>query len=397
MLLPASYIFLHAFLANFVYFAVSVTLVVMLLSLGLSTTSIAIVLAVFIGSYRAGRIIFAPLMDTIPVHIGLSLGCILAALGFFVGSFVDSVLFITLAILVLGMGMSVNVQATKQLISIRSNHTLYRQKVFALYNAVTHVAAIPTPFIAFLVLEAYGKSMLYLFLALIFLIIAMLAVFISPHRTQTLPIPFLALGKQYGLLLKQMPICRMLFINALGWFFRGLLLALIPFYFFDCLHQITLIKWAQFFKSTVMALLQMPIVFWIRKNVRTQNRDVISMAYFGFALSFLFLCLEDGYLGMIAFLVLYSAAEMLFLPSMEAQMVLLAQQNHRRAFYGLVSLSTGLGEWSGCMIFLKTYALFKASEKMLFIWPALSVLGSILAIGSALIWRYHTQHGPART
>lgn len=127
--------------------------------------------------------------------------------------------FITLAILIVGMGMSVNVQVTKQSISMRSNHALYRQKVFALYNAATNIAAIPTPFIAFLVLEAYGKDVLYCLLALIFIVMAILAALMSPYRTQTIPMAFPALWKQCTLLLKQMPICRILLINTFGWFF----------------------------------------------------------------------------------------------------------------------------------------------------------------------------------
>lgn len=365
------YAFTHALLSNFAYFSIVATLVLALKSHGVAPEAIAFSAIGFTWAYRGGRVVLAPLLDRSSISVTLVTGCLCAAVSLVVAATATGPSVVVAAVMGFGIGMSVNALATKQLVARVSDTLVERERVFSIYNVVVNAAATLAPLLAILLLETGGTRALWLLLAVFYAAIGLAAG--GVFRRDARPASATAVPA-YRRLLGIAQVRRLLVLNAFGWFFCGLLVSVIPLYASALSDGSGAFKWLLVLNAALIVLLQVPFTLLLERSPTMIRSRVIPLSLTVFAAAFLVLAAWGTQSGLVLFVIVFTTAEMLFLPSLESQFAGAVPGDARASAYSLLALSCAAGESAGAFLAITGYTALGQGASVAALWLGFVVL-----------------------
>jgi MFS family permease len=340
-------------------FGILSTLSITLKDLQFNAEQIGLAIFVFTVSYRTARLPLAPLFDRVICKIGVLIGCGISVLGLLLFSVSTSLPMIIAALTVLGTGLSVNGLATKKLIAQLGDLHGNRAHILSIANIVANLAATIAPPIALWLVSR--KYMLSLFMLLItfYALAGVLAALILMASDEAHTIQKNALSLSfYRKFLARPGLVPFLIVNAMGWFLNGQLFHTVALYASNTDEKKAYLGLLYTLSPIVVILLQLTVT---RQTEHLVNKTksayayLISASYVCYAIAFVLLFLFSGYGGLVALLLAFALAEMIFVPSVEMVFLSIVGKANRSVAYSIMSLSTAVGESLGTSLGILTY------------------------------------------
>jgi DHA1 family multidrug resistance protein-like MFS transporter len=378
------YITLHYLITNLGYFGVLSTLVVSLTSAGFRADRIALLVITFTITSKVAKIPLAPWLDRISAPSSVLLGCAVAGIGF-VCLWLSSGFRLTAAALcVAGIGISINNLASKQLGAAASDLTGQRSRLFSMINIGVNLAsAVAAPLALFFANRAEGGVVLvgvgccyFLGGTLTYLNFASLK--LDRHSS---PVsswrPYLELLRLRGML-------PFLVINFFGWFLYGQLFNMLALYVTKTLDAAHLLGWLYTMNALLIVAAQLTVSRAAGRLSGGQATHTVLLGYLTWAVAFLVAFGVPGRTGVIAFTVVFTLAEMLFVPSVDVLLLGLIGTRNRAVGYSILSISTALGEASGGGSGVATYRWLAGHGTGREIW--LFAVGLAVCAAASTFW-----------
>jgi MFS family permease len=377
----------HYFLVNLGYFAIVSTLVVALKASNASAPQIAIIAGLFTFSKTFAKIPVAPLIDRISPAKSVMLGCLLASAGFGGLQLLQNIYLIGLALIFAGLGISINSLACKQLAAAASDFALNRAKVFSIINVATNVAAgIASP-VALIFVGMNHYTYVVTAVSLIYLVAGTLTWMIlarSIDKSISIARPnFVAYAKIA--VIPGMP--SVLAINLFGWFMYGQLYSVLALYVSNALHRPGELGFLYTVNAGMVVLFQIPTIALIERLTGGDTQKSTSYAFGVFTLSFALAYVIGGYIGALAFVIFFTVAEMIFMPSMDVLLLDLIGSANRAMGYGVLSISTAIGESTGNAFGVMLYRNMDALGQPRLVWVVLSLIGGAYFLTTKVLRR----------
>jgi MFS family permease len=337
---------IHYFLTSSGYFSIMSTLVVMLNS-KISAASVGLVVGIFLFSSKVAKIPLASRLDRIPPEITASVGCLLASLAFLSIGFMHAELPITLTLIAAAIGVSMNSIASKQLSASVADLVDNRAKLYSIVNIVINFSsAMAAPVALYFVgIKQYHFVMIAVSGMYLAAALYVYSNFKSDHK-ELVKTKHSSFGAYLDIFnIKGMP--RFLAINFFGCFLYGQLFNAFALYVSVSLGMPAHLGWLYSLNAIMIIVLQLPVTHLAQRYSSKNSLHTHSRTYFVFLIAFLLPFLITGYLGVILFVVTFTLAEMLFIPNVDVRLLELIGRDNRAVAYGVLSLSSGLGEAIG--------------------------------------------------
>jgi MFS family permease len=365
----------HYFLTSCAYFGLMSSLVV-ILQAGASAASVGAFVGLFLFASKIAKIPLAPLLDRFPPGVTAACGCMLASVAFLLLARAQSGMAIMATLFIAATGISINALSAKQLAAAAADQIGNRGKLFSLVNVVVNCSsALAAPVALFFVGQHQHQGVLN-GVALVYLLAASLAYVNfnapAPSRVEQHGSP---LGRYLEIfLLTGMP--GFLLMNLFGWFLYGQLFNAFALYVSSALNIPVSLGALYSLNAVLVIVLQLPVTHWVQKAFKG-TRYVHAAAYLIFAVAFCIPPGMPGLAGAILFIVLFTAAEMLFMPNVDVRMLELVGDRSRAIAYGLLSLSSAAGEALGSASGISMYQLFAQGGYRHGYWIAMTVLAFV--------------------
>lgn len=351
----STYIVIHYFLTNLGYFGLLSTLVVTLNAAGFEAPEIALLVMVFTITSKVAKIPLASLLDRIAAATSVLLGCVIAAAGF-VGLSVTGGLPLTAGCLAIaGMGISINALASKQLAAAASDGSKSRAPLFSLINTAVNIASAVAAPVALMLTEHRHYGYVLIGVAAVYST-AGVATFVNYSSLGTDRQPTSGCSLRAYLVILHLPGMRcFLLINSFGWLMYGQLFNVLALYVSRTLGLPGRLGWLYTLNALLIVFLQLGMT---RLTERwTAGRQIITVvtAYGTFTLSFAAAYVLPGYGGAVVFVIVFTLAEMMFIPSVDVLLLGLLGRQSRAVGYSILSISNALGEALGGGAGVATY------------------------------------------
>jgi MFS transporter, DHA1 family, multidrug resistance protein len=340
---------IHYLLTNLGLFGLLSTLVVSLRAAGFSAPQVGGLVIVFTITNKIAKIPLAPWLDRIPAPRSALIGCLVAAVGFLVLRSAHGIEATTVALVLAGLGISVNALASKQLAAAASDGTANRARTFSLINISVNVASAVAAPVALLLTERGLHGYVLLSVAGVYCL-AGVSTFLrhAGHRVRPAHVaatsPSLRSYCRVARLPGMMPF---LVINFLGWMLYGQLFNTLALHVSETLDSPGRLGWLY----TLNALLVVSVQWWTTLLIERWSKGsplvTVVLAYAVFTVAFLAAYALPGYGAAVAFVLIFTMAEMLFVPSVDVVLLGLIGQQSRAVGYAILSVSTALGEAVG--------------------------------------------------
>jgi MFS family permease len=326
--------------------------VVALSAAGFDAGRIAILVVVFTLTNKVAKIPLAPWLDRFSPAASVLLGCAMAAAGFaglhLAGLHLAGSLPATAACLSLaGVGIAVNALASKQLAAAASDQAAVRARVFSLINVGINIASAVAAPVALFFAARHQHGVVLLAIAA-FYTVAGVATYLNFSRLRlerhTAPVTS---WRAYTHMLRLPGLGAFLLVNLFGWFLYGQLFNTLALYVSKTLAAPGMLGWLYTLNALMVVFLQLGLT---RVTVRLSGgRTIVTVAvgYVTFGAAFLAPFLLPGYGGAVVFVVVFTLAEMMFVPNMDVLLLDLIGQRNRAVGYSILSISTALGEATG--------------------------------------------------
>jgi MFS transporter, DHA1 family, multidrug resistance protein len=341
------YIVLHYLVTNLGYFGLLSTLVVALSAAGFAAGRIAVLVMVFTLTSKVAKIPLAPVLDRFSAAASVLLGCLMAAAGF--ASLPLAVgLGPTMAGLALaGVGISVNALASKQLAAAASDGTDTPARVFSLVNIGVNVSSAVAAPVALMFTARHREDVVLLAVAVAYGL-AGVTTFLNYSRLRLhRHAAAISSWRTYLQLLRQPGLGVFLMVNFFGWFLYGQLFNVLAMYVSRTLAAPGRLGWIYTLNALLVVFLQLGVTRLGRRVTRGDQSTTVVFAYGTFAVAFAAVSVVPGYPGAVAFVVLFTLAEMMFVPSVDVLLLELIGTRNRAVGYSILSISTALGEATG--------------------------------------------------
>ena len=345
----------HYFMTSVGYFGMLSSLVVILDTQGFSAGQIALLVSAFTCASKVAKVPLAPWLDRISPRWSVLLGCGLAALGFS-GLHAGHSLFLTVAALLLaGVGISVNALASKQLAAFASDHVESRATMFSVLNVAVNVSsAVGAPLALWLVDRdlypwvTYGVAAVYL--------TAGLATGMTFGKSATpTGVRVAPSWRTYWQVFNLPGMRPFLLVNYFGWFLYGQLFNVLALHVSGTLQSPGRLGWLYTLNALLVITLQLGVTRVSERLHGGRPFLAVQMSYAIYLIAFVAAYLVPGYEGAVVFVVLFSLAEMIFVPRVDVLLLGLIGQDNRAVAYSVLSMSTALGEASGGGFGLMSY------------------------------------------
>lgn len=341
------YIMLHYLVTNLGYFGLLSTLVVSLNSAGFDSGRIAMLVIVFTITSKVAKIPLAPLLDRMSAASSVLLGCGVAG-GGFLCLWLASGLGLTAGALCLsGVGISINNLASKQLGAAASDLTGRRSQLFALINIGVNLAsAVAAPLAVFFTdRHQYGTVLAGVafcyFLAGTITFLNFGRLNLERHSAPV------SSWRPYANLLRLHGMLPFLVTNFFGWFLYGQLFNVLALYVSKTLDMPQLLGWLYSLNALLIVAAQLTVTRIAGRLGGGRSAHTMLISYLVWAVAFLVAFGVSGYPGVILFTVIFTLAEMLFVPSIDVMLLDLIGSSNRAVGYSILSISTALGEATG--------------------------------------------------
>lgn len=377
----ANPIVLHYFLTNLGYFGLMSTLVVALNAAGFPAGRIAVLVMVFTLTNKIAKIPLAPWLDRISATGSVLLGCLMAAAGFAALGYVTGLPLTAVCLALAGTGISVNALASKQLAAAASDRTGARARVFSLINIGINVAAAVAAPVALYFADRHRHGLVLLAIAVVYCV-AGAATYVNYSRLgverHSAPI---SSWRSYLDTLRMPGLGPFLLVNLFGWFLYGQLFNVLALHVSRTLASPQKLGWLYTLNALLVVVLQLSVTRLAGRFGRGQHANTVVLAYATFVLAFLSAYLLPGYGGAVVFVVVFTVAEMMFIPSVDVVLLDLIGAQNRAVGYSVLSISTAIGEASGGGAGVASYRWFVDHRHGPLFW----LVGAGLAVGFVLV------------
>ncbi|MCD5363613.1 MULTISPECIES: MFS transporter [Chromobacterium] len=341
------YITAHYIMTYLGYYGLVSTLVVTLSKAAFSAEQIAMLVILFTLTTKAAKIPLAPWLDRMAATSSVLIGCVMAAAGFVLLCAAKDFYLTACALTLSGTGISINALASKQLAAATSDMMENRAKLFSItYIGINIAAAAAAPLALYLV--AKGQYQLVLIGIAVSYCIAGIVTFLNfkqlgmKHPGGGAP-SFLA----YWKLLYLPGIAPFLLINFFCWLLYGQLFNVLALYVSETLALPGKLGWLYSLNALLVIGLQLLVTHYAHRWSGGKPLGIVHSSYATFALAFIMPFILPGYIGALAFVLLFTFAEMMFAPSMDVLLLSLIGKESRAVGYSVLSISTALGESMG--------------------------------------------------
>ncbi|WP_186649111.1 MFS transporter [Fluviispira vulneris] len=356
-------IFMHYFISQIPFIGIVSTLAIILTKRNLDPSQIAIVIFLFTSSYRALKVIIAPYLDQLAAEKGIVIGCLFAAFGFLSFAISDNYYLIILSLLLTGLGISINSISSKVFTIESSEKADNKSEIFSIIITSVNIAgAIAQPFALNMLDRNYEKTILVSYA--IFYIIPIIIfcylfkkkdISVSSKKTAPLSTGF----HTYLHFLKNKSFLLFVLINILIWSLYGQLYNAFSLHIGVKLNNKMLLGNYYVAMSVLIIAFQLIITNLTHKIDKGDPTKNLYRSAIAFAISFILIYFNSiNILFVIAIIITFSLAEILFGPSLEVFAIQVCGHENRNVWISLVTISTALGESLGGGLGIKIYSLF---------------------------------------
>lgn len=349
------YVVSHYLLTYLGYYGLLSTLVVALTAASFTAGQTAVLVMVFALTNKIASIPLAPWLDRIPAAYSVLLGCVLAGAAFVSLRFATGMPMTVVSLGLAGAGISINALASKQLAAAASDRIENRARLFSFISIGVNIAAAVAAPLALLFVERNQHGQVLLAVAAVYCL-AGVATFWNRATVQTGSRTTRAwsLGV-YRAVLRRPGVPAFLLINMFYWFMYGQLFNVLAVYVSETLDAPGSLGWLYTLNALMVVVLQLVVTRLGDRWTNGGQLGAVLFSYVLFAVSFVAAYLVSGYLGAVVFVVLFTVAEMIFVPSGDVLIVRLIRRQNRAVGYSVFAISTALGEALGGAVGIVSY------------------------------------------
>jgi MFS family permease len=343
----STYIVSHYLLSYLGYYGLLSTLVVALTAASFTAGQTAVLVMVFALTNKVASIPLAPWLDRIPAAHSVLLGCVMAGIAFVSLRSATGMPMTVLSLGLAGVGISINALASKQLAAAASDRIENRSLLFSLINIGVNIAAAVAAPLALLFVERGRHGEVLLAVAAVYCI-AGVVTFLNRATVRMAHQSTRAWSLGVYLTVLREPGLRAFFlINMFYWFMYGQLFNVLAVYVSETLNAPGSLGWLYTLNALLVVVLQLVVTRLGNRWAKGRQLTTVVLSYALFGVSFVAAYLLPGYGGAIVFVILFTVAEMMFVPSADVLIVGLIRQQTRAVGYSIFAISTALGEALG--------------------------------------------------
>ncbi|HEX6342174.1 MFS transporter [Umezawaea sp.] len=374
-----TYVVTHYLLVYLGYYGVVSTLVVALTAASFNTAQIAALVVVFSLTNKIANIPLAPWLDRMPAAQSVLLGCSMAGVGFVSLRFSSGMTMTVLSLAFAGAGISINALATKQLAAAASDRIANHSTLFSLISMGVNIAAAVAAPVALFFVDREMHDQVLLAIAAIYVAAGVVA-FLRRDTVRTRRTTKATSFRRYLDVLVEPGMRRFLLINSFYWIIYGQLFTVLAVYVSSTLGSPRLLGWLYTGNALLVVFLQLFVTRFANRVAKGRALTIVVLSYGLFAVSFLTPQLVPGYLGAVLFVVLFTIAEMMFVPSGDVLIVGLINPESRAVGYSLFAISTALGEALGSGAGVAAYRYLVDQGRGGWFWVAAAGLAVVFAV-----------------
>jgi MFS transporter, DHA1 family, multidrug resistance protein len=344
----ARYITLHYFFTNTGLFGLLSTLAVWLTANHFSGAQTGLLILIFTIANKTAKVPLARWLDRIAPSSSVLLGCLTAACGFVCLQLAHGTVLTGCALALAGLGVSVNALASKQLAAEASDAMDSRARLFSLINIAVNVASAVAAPVALFAASRHHHGWVLAGVAVVYCV-AGTATSLNYSRMRPGPRPRAAASslRAYLTILRLPGMGSFMVVNLLGWLCYGQLFNALAVHVSSTLHAGGSLGFLYTLNALLIVVAQLGVTRLAESWGRGRHDLVAVAAYATFALAFAVIFLAPGYPGAVAGVVVFTVAEMLFVPTMDVLLLKILGQESRAIGYGVFSLGNAVGEGIG--------------------------------------------------
>jgi MFS transporter, DHA1 family, multidrug resistance protein len=376
----APYVGGHYFMTSLGYFGLLSTLVTALSAKAFSAAQIAVLVTLFTLVNKVAKIPLAPWIDRMAPEQAVLSGCWLAGFGLAFLGRAGNVTPVALILCAAAVGISINNLASKQLAAAASDVAPSRAKLFSMVSMMINVAAaVSAPVALQLIDRGYGLYVPYLVATAYF--VAGTVTYLNFSRLGVKQTHAGTVALNVYLEMSRLPGLKgFLAVNFFGWFLYGQLFNMLALHVTVGLGSPGRLGWLYTLNALLIVFLQLTTTSVAERLCGGRQYRVVRGSFILFAVAFASACTIPGYAGSVVFVVLFTAAEMLFVPSVDVLLLDIIGKRNRAIGYSILAISTALGEslggGGGVALYRWTAALGSTAES----WMLLSLLSLLFIV-----------------
>jgi MFS family permease len=129
--------------------------------------------------------------------------------------------------------------------------------------------------------------------------------------------------------------------------YNGQLFNAVALYVSSVLAAPSKLGWLYTLNALLVVLLQLPVTNLAQHWSNGRQLHIVQFSYATFTLSFIMPLIIPGYMGAVVLVLLFTLAEMMFVPSVDVLLLSLIGKENRAVGYSVLSVSTAVGELVG--------------------------------------------------
>lgn len=377
---PVFAICLNTLVTHLGFYAMTAVLTIYLSQVkGLPLSVTAVVTMIFTVSYRSARFLTGPLLDNMDPFKCMVFGCYLTGASIAMVDFWESPVWITVQLMLAGAGYSVRGLSSKASLSLlgsRDGNSLF---YFANSNMYTNGAAIVGPLIGSFLLTGSLKSFTLTFVGGFYVLGAILLSLFPPGCSlldrERKRVSF---WRGYQTVLQDRSFRKMLLFNTIGCFFFTQLFNSFPYVIGTYSGAPERLGSLLMLNGILVVLLQIPVGRWMNTALSGGREGYrLMLAFLLFGVSFLINAFADTIGGYYVFVALFTLAEMLFIPTIDAFVSTAAHPELRITYFSVIGLSTALGEGIGVYTGLQFIHMWSLYGQLSYFWLSLALLAGL--------------------
>lgn len=392
---PIFSICLNTLITHLGFYAMTAVLTVYLSQVkGLPLSVTALVTMIFTVSYRSARFLTGPLLDNMDPFKCMWFGCLLTGVSIAMVDFWQSPVLITIQLIIAGIGYSIRGLSSKASLSFVGSKDGNALFYFANSNMYTNGAAIAGPLIGSFLLTGPMKSYTLTFVGGFYVLGAILLNLVPPgcdlQDRERKPVSF---WKGYRAVLLDTSFRKVLLFNTIGCFFFTQLFNSFPYLIGTHLNAPEKLGSLLMLNGILVVLLQIPVGRWMNTVLSGQReRYRLMLAFLLFGLSFSINGAVGSMGGYYVFVALFTLAEMLFIPTIDAFVSTAARPDLRITYFSVIGLSTALGEGIGVYTGLQLIQMWSLYGLLSYFWLSLALLSGLSLILYVMLNRSPVHH-----
>jgi MFS family permease len=339
---------LHYFLTNTGLFGLLSTLAVSLTDRHFSAGRTGFLVLVFTVANKTAKVPLARWLDRLRPAVAVLLGCLTAAGGFGCLEIARGTWPTACALALAGLGVSVNALASKQLAAEASDGMASRARLFSLVNVAVNTASAVAAPVALFFVGRHHHDWVLTGVAAVYCVAGTVTC-LNYARTGPRRRPRAAVSSLSGYLtvlrLPGMP--AFMLVNLLGWLCYGQLFNALAVHVSSTLHAQSRLGLLYTLNALLIVATQLAVTRLSETWSGGRPGTVAVAGYALFALAFAVIATVPGYPGAVTGVVVFTCAEMLFVPTMDVLLLRLLGGQSRAIGYGVFSIANALGEGVG--------------------------------------------------